>query len=196
MAERGRGAPPPQRGHLRGSGRPRAESSGGLAAGWRQGGGGAAAAGAPPHLYFSGVFWLPAVHARAPEVARTKPHLKGIGFLELLGSTTRNADCQSGVPPAALIKEKRKKLPGPLFENTAGCPAAHSAPDCQPASCQFFSRLFKRVHKVVLHFTVLLVLFGAAAYKGEHTALLACSLLSELSTVFYLLAKIMVGSPD
>ena len=48
------------------------------------------------------------------------------------------------------------------------------------------------MYKVVLHFTILLVVFGSAAYKAEHTPLLACSLLSELSTVFYLLAKIQV----
>lgn len=55
------------------------------------------------------------------------------------------------------------------------------------------ARLFRRVHKVVLHFTVLLALFGSAGFKAERTPLLACTLLSEFSTLFYLGAKIQVG---
>ena len=57
---------------------------------------------------------------------------------------------------------------------------------------QHACRLYKRVHRVLLHYTVLLVLFGVAAYKAEHTPLLACSLVSELPTVLYLAAKIQV----
>ena len=49
------------------------------------------------------------------------------------------------------------------------------------------------MYKVVLHFTVLLVLFGSAAYKAEHTPLLACTLLSEISSFFYLLAKLQAS---
>ena len=41
-----------------------------------------------------------------------------------------------------------------------------------------------------MHFTLLLVLFGAAAAKAQHTPLLTATLLSELPSVFYLLGKL------
>ena len=49
------------------------------------------------------------------------------------------------------------------------------------------------MQKLVLHFTILLLVFGAAAYKAEHTAALACSLLGECSTIFFLLGKMQVS---
>ena len=48
--------------------------------------------------------------------------------------------------------------------------------------------------RLVLHFTILLLVFGAAAYKAEHTALLACSLLGEASTIFFLLSKMQASN--
>ena len=50
-------------------------------------------------------------------------------------------------------------------------------------------RLYHKMRSKVVHYTILLLIFGVAAYKAEHTPLLACSLLSELSTVFHLLGK-------
>ena len=52
---------------------------------------------------------------------------------------------------------------------------------------------YRSMQKLVLHFTILLLVFGAAAYKAEHTAALACSLLGECSTIFFLLGKVQVG---
>jgi len=57
-------------------------------------------------------------------------------------------------------------------------------------------RLYRRMRRIVVHFSILLLVFGAAAYKAEHTPLLACSLLSELSTLLHLLGKIQVRAPS
>ena len=50
-------------------------------------------------------------------------------------------------------------------------------------------RLFRRSSLGILHYTLLLVLFGAAAAKAQHTPLLAAMLLSELPSLFFLAAS-------
>jgi hypothetical protein len=44
----------------------------------------------------------------------------------------------------------------------------------------------------MLHLTTLLVLFAAAAFKSDHTALLAATLVSEAHTVFFLSRRLQV----
>ena len=46
---------------------------------------------------------------------------------------------------------------------------------------------------MLLHFTLLLFLFGSAAYKGQGICLMAATLLSELPSVFLVLGKLQVG---
>ena len=53
-------------------------------------------------------------------------------------------------------------------------------------------RLFRRSSLGILHYTLLLVLFGAAAAKAQHTPLLAAMLLSELPSLFFLAGKLQV----
>jgi hypothetical protein len=53
-------------------------------------------------------------------------------------------------------------------------------------------RLFKRSYVGILHFALLLVLFGASASKAEHTPLLTAMLLSELPSIFFILGKLQV----
>ena len=57
-------------------------------------------------------------------------------------------------------------------------------------ACNAAHRLFKRSRLGIVHFTLLLVLFGAAAAKAQHTPLLTAMLASELPSVFYLLGKL------
>lgn len=47
----------------------------------------------------------------------------------------------------------------------------------------------------MLHLTTLLVLFAAAAFKSDHTALLAATLVSEAHTVFFLSRRLQVPVP-
>lgn len=56
-------------------------------------------------------------------------------------------------------------------------------------------RLFKRSRLGIVHFTLLLVLFGAAAAKAQHTPLLTATLASELPSVFYLAGKLQARAP-
>ena len=65
-------------------------------------------------------------------------------------------------------------------------PIAH--PDCSAHSC----RLFLRSYLKTLHLTVLLCLFCAAAYKREHTGLLAACLVSEVHSVFQIFGRMQV----
>ncbi len=53
-------------------------------------------------------------------------------------------------------------------------------------------RLFKRSYLGIIHFSLLLVLFGAAASKAQHTPLLSAMLLSELPSVFYITGRLQV----
>jgi hypothetical protein len=48
----------------------------------------------------------------------------------------------------------------------------------------------------MLHLTTLLVLFAAAAFKSDHTALLAATLVSEAHTVFFLSRRLQVPTLD
>ena len=48
----------------------------------------------------------------------------------------------------------------------------------------------------MLHLTTLLVLFAAAAFKSDHTALLAATLVSEAHTVFFLSRRLQVLGLD
>lgn len=54
------------------------------------------------------------------------------------------------------------------------------------------NRLFGRRLSAVAHYTTLLLLFGVAAFKNVHVAFLAVTLVSELSTFFYVLGKLQV----
>ena len=53
-------------------------------------------------------------------------------------------------------------------------------------------RLFLRSYLKTLHLTVLLCLFCAAAYKREHTGLLATCLVSEVHSVFQICGRMQV----
>ncbi len=55
-----------------------------------------------------------------------------------------------------------------------------------------FCRLFLRSYLKTLHLTVLLCLFCAAAYKREHTGLLAACLVSEVHSVFQICGRMQV----
>lgn len=55
-------------------------------------------------------------------------------------------------------------------------------------------RLFKRTYLGIIHFALLLVLFGAAASKAQHTPLLTAMLLSELPSIFYIAGWLQVGA--
>ncbi|EIE24233.1 cyclopropane fatty acid synthase [Coccomyxa subellipsoidea C-169] len=59
------------------------------------------------------------------------------------------------------------------------------------------NRLFKRSYLAIIHFSLLLVLFGAAASKAQHTPLLSAMLLSELPSVFYITGRLqdLIGVP-
>jgi hypothetical protein len=65
----------------------------------------------------------------------------------------------------------------------------------EAVACAHACRLFRRSSLGILHFTLLLVLFGAAAAKGQHTPLLSAMLLSELPSLFFLAGKLQVGGP-
>ncbi|KAL4856846.1 Tuberculostearic acid methyltransferase UfaA1 [Chlorella vulgaris] len=52
-------------------------------------------------------------------------------------------------------------------------------------------RLYRANYRHMAHFTLLLVLFSAAAYKSEHTAFMAICLLSEFNSVFRLAGKLL-----
>lgn len=54
-------------------------------------------------------------------------------------------------------------------------------------------RLFKRTYLGIIHFALLLVLFGAAASKAQHTPLLTAMLLSELPSIFAMAGRLQVG---
>ena len=57
-------------------------------------------------------------------------------------------------------------------------------------------RLFRRSSLGILHYTLLLVLFGAAAAKAQHTPLLSAMLLSELPSLFFLAGKLQVRAGE
>lgn len=57
-------------------------------------------------------------------------------------------------------------------------------------------RIYQRSYLKMLHLTTLLVLFAAAAFKSDHTALLAATLVSEAHTVFFLSRRLQVPAPD
>lgn len=56
-------------------------------------------------------------------------------------------------------------------------------------------RLFKRSYLYIIHFSLLLVLFGAAASKAQHTPLLTAMLLSELPSIFYICGRLQALAP-
>lgn len=56
------------------------------------------------------------------------------------------------------------------------------------------NRLFGRNLFAILHYTILLVLFGVGAFKNVHVAFLTVTLVSEVSTVFYVIGKMQVRS--
>lgn len=56
-------------------------------------------------------------------------------------------------------------------------------------------RLFKRSYLGIIHFSLLLVLFGAAASKAQHTPLLSAMLLSELPSTFYIAGRLQARRP-
>jgi hypothetical protein len=63
---------------------------------------------------------------------------------------------------------------------------------CLSVSC----RIYQRSYLKMLHLTTLLVLFAAAAFKSDHTALLAATLVSEAHTVFFLTRRLQVPHPE
>ena len=50
-------------------------------------------------------------------------------------------------------------------------------------------RLFKKSYLGVIHYSLLLMLFGAAAFKAVHTPLLTAMLVSEFASVLCLVGK-------
>lgn len=52
------------------------------------------------------------------------------------------------------------------------------------------TRLYKKGYTAMLHYTILISLFFAAAYKTEHTAFLCATLLSEVNSVFHLAGQL------
>ena len=54
-------------------------------------------------------------------------------------------------------------------------------------------RLFKKSYLGVIHYSLLLMLFGAAAFKAVHTPLLTAMLVSELASVLCLAGKMQVS---
>lgn len=54
------------------------------------------------------------------------------------------------------------------------------------------SRLYKRNYVAVIHYTMLLVLFSAAAHKSVNLPFLSVSLLSEINSVFLMLRRLCV----
>ncbi|BDA46075.1 probable cyclopropane-fatty-acyl-phospholipid synthase at C-terminar half [Coccomyxa sp. Obi] len=59
------------------------------------------------------------------------------------------------------------------------------------------NRLFKQTYLGIIHFALLLVLFGAAASKAQHTPLLTAMLLSELPSIFHMAGRLqdLIGVP-
>ena len=56
-------------------------------------------------------------------------------------------------------------------------------------------RLSRQSYLGVIHYTLLLMLFGAAAFKAVHTPLLTAMLLSELASLLCLAGKMQAGLP-
>ena len=54
-------------------------------------------------------------------------------------------------------------------------------------------RLFKKSYLGVIHYSLLLMLFGAAAFKAVHTPLLTAMLVSELASVLCLAGKMQAS---
>ncbi|PRW60674.1 cyclopropane-fatty-acyl-phospholipid synthase [Chlorella sorokiniana] len=52
-------------------------------------------------------------------------------------------------------------------------------------------RLYRASYRHMAHFTLLLILFAAAAYKSEHTAFMALTLLSEVNSTCHLACKML-----
>ena len=81
---------------------------------------------------------------------------------------------------------------------TAPQPSAALPQALAAASAGFFGfvlwtevgdRLYKRNYAAVLHYTVVLVLFSAAAYKSLNTSFLVVTLLAEINTVILMLRR-------
>ena len=54
-------------------------------------------------------------------------------------------------------------------------------------------RLFKQSYLGVIHYSLLLILFGAAAFKAVHTPLLTTMLVSELASLLCLAGKMQAN---
>ena len=57
----------------------------------------------------------------------------------------------------------------------------------------YVRRLFKKSYLGVIHYSLLLMLFGAAAFKAVHTPLLTAMLVSELASVLCLAGKMQAS---
>jgi len=56
-------------------------------------------------------------------------------------------------------------------------------------------RLSRQSYPGVIHYSLLLMLFGAAAFKAVHTPLLTTMLMSELASMLCLAGKWQAGNP-
>ncbi len=65
---------------------------------------------------------------------------------------------------------------------------------CSYSGC-LACRLSRQSYLGVIHYTLLLMLFGAAAFKAVHTPLLTAMLLSELASLLCLAGKMQVRLP-
>lgn len=65
------------------------------------------------------------------------------------------------------------------------CPNEQSSPTIH-------CRIYQRSYLKMLHLATVLVLFAAAAFKSDHTALLAATLVSEAHTAFFLVRRLQV----
>ena len=63
------------------------------------------------------------------------------------------------------------------------------------ASVYIGCRLSRQSYLGVIHYSLLLMLFGAAAFKAVHTPLLTTMLVSELASMLCLAGKMQAGNP-
>ena len=64
----------------------------------------------------------------------------------------------------------------------------------ESVTCCSVCRLYQRRYVMLLHFILLMFLFGSAAYKAQGICFMAATLLFQLPLTFLVLCKVQVGS--